>query len=118
MVLFDPALVDQQHRGRRLAVGAATGGEEIGLGKEIRPGDAHSCFAFEDDYSFGVMQSNPHWQWFLAKCSKFKSDFRYTPESVFDTFPWPQSPTKKQIDAVASAVRLVRKVRAEAISFR
>jgi hypothetical protein len=41
--------------------------------------------------------------------------FRYTPESVFDTFPWPQSPTTKQIDAVAEAGREVRRVRAEAL---
>ena len=31
--------------------------------------------------------------------------FRYTPESVFDTFPWPQTATVKQIDAVAAAAR-------------
>ncbi len=57
---------------------------------EIRPGDALSCFAFSDDYSFGILQSHAHWLWFITKCSKMKSDFRYTPESVFDTFPWPQ----------------------------
>ena len=28
--------------------------------------------------------------------------FRYTPPSVFDTFPWPQTATVKQVDAVAS----------------
>ena len=36
-------------------------------------------------------------------------------ESVFDTFPWPQSPTAKQIEAVAEAGREVRRVRAEAL---
>ncbi len=44
-----------------------------------------------------------------------KSDFRYTPESVFDTFPWPQAPTVKQIDVVATAAREVRHVRTEAL---
>ena len=83
---------------------------------EIRPGDALSCFALEDDYSFGILQSNAHWQWFAAKCSKFKSDFRYTPESVFDTFPWPQTPTAKQIEAVAATGREVRRIRAEALT--
>jgi hypothetical protein len=81
----------------------------------IRPGDALQAFAFEDDYSFGVLQSNAHWQWFVAKCSKLKSDFRYTPESVFDTFPWPQAPTVKQVDAVAKAGRAVRRVRDAAL---
>jgi len=82
----------------------------------IRPGDALSCFAFDDDYSFGILQSDAHWQWFIAKCSKLTERFRYTPESVFDTFPWPQSPTKKQIRAVAAAARKVRAVRAEALA--
>jgi hypothetical protein len=84
--------------------------------REVRPGDALQAFAFSDDYSFGILQSNAHWQWFIAKCSKLKSDFRYTPESVFDTFPWPQSPTVKQIDAVAAAGREVRRVRADALT--
>ena len=38
------------------------------------------------------------------------------PESVFDTFPWPQSAMVKQIDAVAAAAREVRRVRAEALA--
>jgi len=82
----------------------------------IRPDHTVEAFAFADDYSFGILQSNSHWQWFIAKCSKLKSDFRYTPESVFDTFPWPQSPSVQQIDAVAGAGREVRRVRGEALA--
>lgn len=33
----------------------------------------------------------------------------------FDTFPWPQAATGKQINAVAAAAREVRRVRAEAL---
>ncbi len=86
------------------------------LSTAIRPGDALSCFALSDDYSFGVLQSSIHWRWFVAKCSKLKSDFRYTPESVFDTFPWPQGSTAEQTDAVADAGREVRRVRSEAVA--
>jgi len=81
----------------------------------IRPDHTLEAFVLADDYSFGILQSNAHWQWFVAKCSKLKSDFRYTPESVFDTFPWPQSPTKKQINAVADAGREVRRIRDAAL---
>ncbi len=82
----------------------------------IRPDKTLEAFAFEDDYSFGIIQSALHTQWFWAKCSNFKSDPRYTPESVFDTFPWPQSPTAKQVEAVAMAAVAVRRVRSEALA--
>ncbi len=55
-----------------------------------------------------------HWLWFITKCSKLKSDFRYTSDTVFDISPWPQTATVKQIDAVAAAARELRRVRAEA----
>jgi len=82
----------------------------------VRPGDALQTFALSDDYSFGVLQSNAHYHWFHAKCSNMKSDPRYTSESVFHTFPWPQAPTDAQADAVAVAAagRDLRRVRADA----
>ncbi len=82
----------------------------------IRPGDALQTFTFDDDYSFGILQSNPHWQWFVAKCSKLTERYRYTPESVFDTFPWPQKPTKRQVRAVAAAGREIRRLRDDALT--
>ena len=47
-------------------------------------------FSPADDYSFGILQSGIHWAWFMARCSTLKGDFRYTSDTVFDTFPWPQ----------------------------
>lgn len=79
----------------------------------VRPDSSLTVFAFDDDYSFGILQSNTHWQWFIAKCSKLTERFRYTPESVFDTFPWPQAPTDVQVRAVAEAGRAIRRVRDE-----
>jgi hypothetical protein len=85
------------------------------LAGEIRPSNLVQSFALPDDYSFGILQSSVHWLWFITKCSKLTERFRYTPESVFDTFPWPQAATVKQIDAVAAAAREVRRLRAEAL---
>ncbi len=75
---------------------------------EIRPNAACMVFPFEDDYSFGILQSGIHWAWFVAKCSTLKSDFRYTSDTVFDTFPWPQTPTSAQVARVADAARSLR----------
>jgi hypothetical protein len=82
----------------------------------IRPGDALSCFALADDYSFGILQSHAHWLWFITKCSKLTARPRYTPESVFDTFPWPQEASAKQVTDIAKAGREVRRVRSEAMA--
>jgi len=40
--------------------------------------------------SFGILQSGIHWEWFKARCSTLGAGFRYTSDTVFDTFPWPQ----------------------------
>lgn len=77
----------------------------------IHPNAALIVFPFEDDYSFGVLQSDAHWQWFVARCSTLKGDFRYTSNTVFDTFPWPQAPSKAQVHAVADAAVAVRELR-------
>jgi hypothetical protein len=79
----------------------------------ICPDATLQVFAFEDDYSFGLLASHAHWAWFMANCSKLTERFRYTRRSVWDTFPWPQAPKKKAVLAVAEAARAVRAVRAE-----
>lgn len=81
----------------------------------VRPGDALQVFALADDYSFGILQSAAHAQWFIAKCSNLTERYRYTSESVFDTFPWPQGVTTVQIDAVVKAGRHLRQVRHKAL---
>jgi hypothetical protein len=85
----------------------------IFVSSTLRPGDALSCFAVDDDYSFGILQAAPHWQWFVAKSSKLTERLRYSPDSVFDTFPWPQLPTTEQVNAVAEAGKDLRRARAE-----
>lgn len=83
----------------------------------IHPNDALQLFTLADDYSFGIMQSDTHWAWFVVRCSTLKGDFRYTSDTVFDSFPWPQSPslvqTRKVADAAVALRELRRKVMAE-----
>jgi hypothetical protein len=70
-------------------------------------------FAHEDDYSFGLLQSAAHWSWFVNRCSTLKADYRYTSNTVFDTFPWPQGPNEKTVKRVADAAVAVRTKRDE-----
>lgn len=60
------------------------------ISSEIHPSDVVQTFALNDDYSFGILQSSLHWEWFKARCSTLKGDPRYTSETIFDSFPWPQ----------------------------
>ena len=76
---------------------------------EIRPADALQVFAFEDDYSFGILHSSYHRAYFEERCSKMRVDPRYTPNTAWDTFPWPQAPSPEAVDAVAdTAARLIQ----------
>src|SRR6185436_371621 len=69
----------------------------------IHPSDALAVFPLQDDYSFGILQSSFHWEWFRARCSTMKADPRYTSDTVFDSFAWPQEPTRESVRAVAHA---------------
>ena len=70
-----------------------------------------AVFPLADDYSFGILQSGIHWEWFTARCSTMKADWRYTSNTVFDSFPWPQNPSRKAVEAVAKAAVALRKER-------
>lgn len=83
------------------------------ISSKIHPNDALAVFPMEDDYSFGVLQSEIHWEWFTARCSTLKGDWRYTSNTVFDTFPWPQEPTDKQMIKIAQYARQLRIKRRE-----
>lgn len=81
------------------------------IGNTIHPNAALIVFPFADDYSFGILQSGIHWAWFTAKCSTLTERFRYTSDTVFDTFPWPQDPSESNVRNVAKAAIKLRALR-------
>ena len=57
-------------------------------------------------YHFGVLTSNVHMAWMRVVCGRLKSDYRYSKEQVYNTFPWPM-PTdeqKQRIEQTAQAI--------------
>jgi hypothetical protein len=74
---------------------------------DIRPSDKMMVFAFDDDYSFGVLTSSLHRAWFETRCATLGQAVSYTSRTVFDTFPWPQSPTAQQVTRVVDAAAAV-----------
>jgi len=83
------------------------------VSRDIHPNDSLTVFPLDDDYSFGILQSGIHWLWFKERCSTLKSDPRYTSNTVFDSFLWPQSATLKAIERVAEAAVSLRGLRRE-----
>lgn len=63
-----------------------------------------TVFAFDDDYSMGVLSSAIHEHWARARSSTFRTDFRYTPSSAFATLVWPE-PDEGTRAAVADCAR-------------
>lgn len=86
------------------------------VSNQIHADTALVIFPLPDDYSYGILQSGIHFEWFKARCSTLESRFRYTSDTVFDTFPWPQSPTRSQIEAVAKEAVALRQLRREVMA--
>lgn len=69
------------------------------------PSNATMVFAFDDDYSMGVLTSQAHGAWARSASSTLETRFRYTPTSVFETFVWPDPVTDSGRAQVSDATR-------------
>jgi restriction-modification enzyme MmeI-like protein len=62
----------------------------------VCPSDLTNVFAFDDDYAMGVLTSAVHQVWARSESSTLRVDFRYTPTSCFETFPWPEPDARQR----------------------
>ncbi|MET7947697.1 DNA methyltransferase [Micromonospora sp. NPDC005324] len=69
------------------------------------PSDLVYVFAFDDDYSMGILSSSIHNAWAWSQSSTMKADLRYTPTSAFLPFPWPYPVGDEQRERVVEASR-------------
>ncbi|MBD1208461.1 MAG: class I SAM-dependent DNA methyltransferase [Ignavibacteria bacterium] len=58
-------------------------------------------------YHFGILSSLLHMTWVKYVCGRLKSDFRYSNTIVYNNFPWAESPTDAQKQAVERAAQAV-----------
>ncbi len=72
----------------------------VWIDANIVPDHKLHCFAREDDYFFGVLQSRIHEVWSLAQCSWMGvgNDPSYSSTRTFGTFPMPWKPGQEPID--------------------
>ena len=71
------------------------------------PSDLTTLFAFDDDYSMGVLSSHAHGAWATSRGSTLEDRRRYTSSSVFEKFPWPYPVPDEQRERIAAASRAV-----------
>ncbi|MFI5201187.1 MAG: DNA methyltransferase [Candidatus Kapaibacterium sp.] len=64
-------------------------------------------------YLFGVLHSAMHMAWLAVIGGRLESRFQYSATMVYNTFPWPESPTAKQKFAIEQAAQSVLDVRAK-----
>lgn len=63
-------------------------------------------------YEFGVLGSNAHMAWMRAAADKVGADYRYAPEKVYNTFPWPE-PTPEQRQKIEATAQNILDTRAK-----
>ena len=63
-------------------------------------------------YQFGVLTSSVHMAWMRAVAGRLKSDYRYSKEIVYNTFPWPDlcdsASLRGKVEMTAQAILDVR----------
>ena len=64
-------------------------------------------------FHFGILSSTMHMAWVRQVCGRIKSDYRYSVKLVYNNFPWPESPTDKQRDAVEAKAQVVLDARSK-----
>ena len=62
-------------------------------------------------YDFGVLTSNVHMAWMRTVAGRLKSDYRYSKEVVYNTFPW-SSPTDEQRQRIEQTAQRILDARA------
>ena len=63
-------------------------------------------------YHFGILTSNVHMAWMRVVCGRLKSDYRYSKEQVYNTFPWP-NPTETQKAKIEKTAQAILDARAK-----
>ncbi len=81
------------------------------LGPAVIAGDTCLVIPKINLYHFGVLTSEMHMVWVRYVCGRLKSDYRYSNKLVYNNYPWPENPSKHQIDEVESIVKQILQIR-------
>lgn len=80
------------------------------IGSDTKVSDSSYLVANGTIYDFGILESRMHMTWMRTVCGRLKSDYRYSRDLCYNTFPWPDAtePQKKVIENLANNVLMIR----------
>lgn len=66
-------------------------------------------------FDFGILESRMHMTWMRTVCGRLKSDYRYSRDLCYNTFPWPEATAKQkeQIENLSTNVLIAREMHPE-----
>jgi len=77
------------------------------------PADSTVVIASDDFYILGIITSNIHRIWVKAQSSTLKGDTRYTHNTCFETFPFPQNPDTQVIEQIRTKTEELHQYRTQ-----
>lgn len=77
------------------------------------PADSTTVVASDDFYVLGILTSDIHRQWVKAQSSTLEDRTRYTHNTCFETFPFPQTASKKLTEQIRQAMIDLHEYRSE-----
>ena len=75
------------------------------------PGNLTRAVSSDDFYIFGVLTSKLHTAWVKAQSSTLEDRTRYTHNTCFETFPFPQNPAPKIVQSIRDKATELHKYR-------
>lgn len=76
----------------------------IPMQKDWLPGDLNVVLASDDVYVLGLVTSSVHRIWLHAQKSTLEDRTRYTHDTIFETFPFPQLVSADQVAKIRQAM--------------
>ncbi|MCF6356185.1 MAG: hypothetical protein L3J54_00140 [Draconibacterium sp.] len=64
-------------------------------------------------YHFGILTSMMHMSWMRQTCMRLGGSYSYSNSIVYNNFPWPKNPNKKQLNSVETKAQKILDIRAE-----
>ena len=58
-------------------------------------------------FHLGILSSSMHMAWMRYTGGRMKSDYQYSSQIVYNNFPWPDSPSEKQVAAIMTSAQAV-----------